>query len=392
MTALPPLRFTGATVLCDGEMQRRPLSIAEGMIADGRFPDVDLSGYVILPGIIDLHGDAFERHISPRPRTDMPLKNALASAARDAAAHGVTTAWFAQCWSWEGGQRSPDAAETLLASLKDYAAQAPIDIHAQLRCETHMVEGRERLVAAIETYGVGYVVFNNHLNEAIEVAKKDPLAFANWAMRSGRSSEEFIQILREAKDRGPEVPRHLCALAQSFDALGVTYGSHDDRDAETREKYRTLGAHIAEFPLTEKAAAAAKAMGGPVIMGAPNVLRGGSQSGNVSAQKLIALGLCDVLVSDYHYPALPAAIWVLVDRGICTLPEAWDMVSAAPAQIMGLKDRGTLEIGKRADAVILNAATRSIEATLSRGRVAHMSGDIVNRLMQCGQEMSLAAE
>ncbi|WP_339692993.1 alpha-D-ribose 1-methylphosphonate 5-triphosphate diphosphatase [Celeribacter baekdonensis] len=392
MAILPPLRFTGATLLRDGALQRRSLCVEQGRISRGAFPEVDLSGYLILPGIIDLHGDAFERHIAPRPRAPFPIRSGLSSAARDAAAHGVTTAWFAQCWSWEGGLRGPDYAEDLLGALQAFAPSALIDIRLQIRCETHMVDSRDRLLAAIRRFGVDYVIFNNHLPEAIDVAKKDPMEFATWAKRSGRSSEEFIKVLREAKDRKSEVPRHLCALAEAFDVLGVTYGSHDDPDAETREEFRLLGAHVAEFPTSEKAAAAAKAMNDPVLMGAPNVARGGSQSGNISAQRLIERGLCDALVSDYHYPALAAAAWTLVDKDVKTLPDAWAMISTKPAEIMGLSDRGALDFGKRADLVVVDEDTREIEATISNGRIAYMSGRIGERLARSGRDVRVAAE
>nr|WP_321511446.1 alpha-D-ribose 1-methylphosphonate 5-triphosphate diphosphatase [uncultured Celeribacter sp.] len=392
MALLPPLRFTGATILREGALQQRSVCIEDGRISRGAFPEVDLSGYLILPGIIDLHGDAFERHIAPRPRAPFPIRSGLASAARDAAAHGVTTAWFAQCWSWEGGLRGPDYAEELLQAWRDFTPQAPIDIRVQLRCETHMMDSRDRLLAAIRHYGVDYVIFNNHLPEAIETAKKHPLEFAHWAARAGRTPEDFIKILRDAKDRKSEVPRHLCLLAEAFDALGVTYGSHDDPDAETREEFRLLGAHVAEFPISEKAAAAAKAMNDPVLMGAPNVARGGSQSGNISAQRLIERSLCDALVSDYHYPALAAAAWHLVDQSVRSLPEAWAMISHAPAQIMKLSDRGNLDFGKRADLVIVNEATRDVEATISAGRIAYLSGGMGQRLANAGRDLPMAAE
>ncbi|PTQ75897.1 alpha-D-ribose 1-methylphosphonate 5-triphosphate diphosphatase [Celeribacter persicus] len=392
MSVLPPLSFSGASVLIDGTFRNIPFSIAEGLISDETFPEIDLSGYLILPGIVDLHGDAFERHIAPRPRAPFPIRAGLASAARDAAAHGVTTAWFAQCWSWEGGLRGPDYAEELLAEMQAFEAHTPIDIRLQIRCETHMIDSRERLLAAIRRFGVDYVVFNNHLPEAIEIAKKEPLEFAAWAKRGGRTPEQFIKVLREAKDRKNEVPRHLCALAEAFDTLGVIYGSHDDPDAETREEFRALGAHIAEFPISEKAAAAAKAMGDPVLMGAPNVARGGSQAGNISAQKLIERGLCDALVSDYHYPTLAAAAWTLVDKGVKDLAQAWAMISTNPARIMQLSDRGTLTPGKRADFVVINAETREIEVTVSGGRIAYLAGRAGQRLAASGAPMRLAAE
>ena len=113
---LPPLRLTGAQILRDGEMQRRSISIDRGRITQSRLAEVDLSGYLVLPGIIDLHGDGFERHMSPRPSAPFPLQAGLASTDREAAAHGVTTAYLAQGWSWEGGHRSPDHAEALMVA------------------------------------------------------------------------------------------------------------------------------------------------------------------------------------------------------------------------------------------------------------------------------------
>ena len=127
-------------------------------------------------------------------------------------------------------------------------------------------------------------------------------------------------------------------------------------------------------------------------MGAPNVVRGGSQSGNVSALHLVSRGLCDALVSDYHYPCLAQAAWVLVDRGIRDLPRAWELISKAPAEIMGLSDRGTLERGKRADFVVVNETTREIEATVCGGRLSYLAGEAGARLVGAMTGPRLAAE
>jgi len=378
---LPPLRFTGATLLRDGKLQKRSLVVEEGRIAKGPFPEVDLSGYFILPGIIDMHGDAFERHIAPRPSAPFPILSGLRATDRDAASNGVTTAWLAQSWSWEGGMRGPDFCEAFMKAVNDYRPDSLIDMRVQVRCETHMIDTRERLIDAITRHAIDYVVFNNHLSEGLQSAFDAPHKLAEWAAREGRSPEEFLKIIKHAAERERDVPRHLCALAEAFDRLGVTYGSHDDPDGETRETFRLLGAHIAEFPTHASAAAVAKACNDPVLMGAPNVVRGGSQSGNIAATHLIARGMCDALVSDYHYPSLAGAAWTLVDSGLKTLPDAWAMISSVPADLMGLSDRGQLEPGKRADFVVINETTREIEATISKGRVAYLTGDAALRFM-----------
>lgn len=114
-------------------------------------------------------------------------------------------------------------------------------------------------------------------------------------------------------------------------------------------------------------------------MGAPNVLRGGSHAGKVAAEGLVAEGLCDVLVSDYHYPALLGAALKLADR--YDWSRVWAMVSSAPAGALGLRDRGHLGAGARADVVVLNPATRRVEATFAAGRLVHATGAAAARLM-----------
>ncbi|QYK40627.1 MAG: alpha-D-ribose 1-methylphosphonate 5-triphosphate diphosphatase [Paracoccaceae bacterium] len=389
---LPPLRLTGADILRDGEMQRRSVCIADGRIARGPLPEVDLTGYLILPGIVDLHGDGFERHLFPRPGVDFPLAAGLASTDREAAAHGVTTAWLAQGWSWEGGSRSPEGAEALLSALAAFRPRALTDLRVQLRAEIHLVEAGARLIAAVARHRVGYVVFNDHLEQGHEMRRLRPDAFAHWSRRNGRTPEQMLAAIEAAEARSREVPRHLCRLADAFDEMGVLYGSHDDPDGETRERYSMIGARIAEFPTTRRAAAAARAMMSPVIMGAPNVVRGGSQSGNVSACDLIAEGLCDALVSDYHVPALALAAWTLVDRGMMALPQAWAMISTRPAEIMRLADRGRIEPGLRADLTVVNAETRMVEATIAAGRLSWLSGEAARRFLAQPQAMRMAAE
>lgn len=378
---LPPLRLTGATILRDGEMQQRSVAIANGRITKGPLPAVDLSGYHIMPGIIDLHGDAFERHIAPRPSAPFPIETGLRATDRDAAANGVTTAWMAQSWSWEGGQRSPDFAETFLQAVEDYRPQMDTDLRVQIRCETHTVPTRDRLLNAVERFGIDYVIFNNHLDEAQHLANAKPEELAHWAKKNGRSVEEHMALVNEAFEQGKDVPRYLCKLAEAFDRLGVIYGSHDDPDGDTRETYSLIGAKICEFPTARAPAALAKAVNDPVLMGAPNIVRGGSQSGNIAAMELVERQMCDALVSDYYYPALAQSAFQIADDGVLPLEDAWNLISRNPAQILRMPDRGVIDYGKRADLTILNAETRAIEATICAGRITHMSGGAAHRFM-----------
>ncbi len=386
------LRLTGAKVLRDSRLEEDTLALKNGVITAGALPEVDLSGYLLLPGIIDMHGDAFERHIAPRPSAPFPLDMGLRATDRDAAANGVTTAWLAQSWSWEGGHRGPEAAERLMSALDHYRGHANTDLRIQIRCETHTVDSGPRLLEAVKHHKIDYVVFNNHLEEALFLAREKPEEITVWAQKAGRTPEEHMRLVRTAFDQTPRVPRYLCSMAESFDALGVRYGSHDDPDGDTRERYSVLGARICEFPTARGPAAVAKAVGDHVVMGAPNIVRGGSQAGNIHAARLVEDSLCDVLVSDYHYPALSKAAFRLVDDGLCDLPEAWAMISTNAAEIMGLTDRGVLANGRRADIAIVNEQTHAVEGTISGGRITHLTGEAAQRFFANQPTSRLAAE
>lgn len=381
MPQTAPLRLTRARSLIDGALVEHPLTIAGGQIADGPGREVDLSGYLVLPGVIDLHGDGFERHLTPRPTAPFDKPRALVSLASELAANGITTAWMAQSWSWEGGHRSGAATQALLAALDVARKRLLPDVRVQIRLETHVVDEHAAVLRAVAAHKVDFVVFNNHLPEALELAAGRPDRFASWAAQHRLTSEEMLAIVRAAEAEEPRVPGALTEIAAEFSALGVKMGSHDDATPEARAFFRGIGAPVAEFPTTVAAARAAHAAGEPVLMGAPNVVRGGSQSGNIAAVDLVADGLVDALMSDYYYPALPQAALALVDQGLVDLPAAWAMISEAPAKIMGLDDRGRLAPGLRADVTVVNAATRQVELTLAQGRVAHLSGELARRLL-----------
>jgi alpha-D-ribose 1-methylphosphonate 5-triphosphate diphosphatase len=139
------------------------------------------------------------------------------------------------------------------------AIRALTDLRVQIRAETHLVEATDRLIAAVERHRVDFVVFNDHLAEGVEMAGGNMARFEHWARRLGRSADDLLAAIRRAGAEAPRVPRSLPTLAEAFDRLGVTYGSHDDPDGETRERFRALGAVVAEFPLRLSVAAAAQA-------------------------------------------------------------------------------------------------------------------------------------
>lgn len=392
MPQLPALRLTGAKVLRDDKLIEDALSFAAGQITSGNYAEVDLSGYYILPGIVDLHGDGFERHLQPRPNVHFDKTTALENADAELAANGVTTAVFAQCWSWLGGRRSPEYAINLLKAWGHYKPRSLVDIRFQIRYETHMVDTVDAMLEAVQTHGIDYLVFNNHIHDAANARETAPLGFAGYAAEAGRSPRQHATVLEEMLGNTNKVDESLKQIAAALNSMGVRYGSHDDETALARRYFDNLGADICEFPTTFEAAEQARALGNPILMGAPNVMRGGSQSGNIAAQDLVEAGLCDALVSDYYYPALQGAVWALVDRGVMSFEQAWALISTKPAIILGLHDRGHLTEGARADFIVMNPRTRRIEATVSNGQLAALSGEAGVRFAKNADVINIAAE
>lgn len=388
------LRLTGALSLLNSTLEDCDLTLNGTTFgpADSATHEVDLSGYWLLPGIVDLHGDGFERHIRPRPSAPFDKRHALQAADAELASNGVTTAWFAQSWSWEGGARAPDEAVALLEARRQIAHRLGSDIRIQLRFETHMPDDHAALMATVRSYHLDYIVFNNHLPEALEMADTKPARFATWAAQNGHEPDALLAIVRAAKQADPDIPAFLTGLAADLRAHGVTLGSHDDPDTATRAFYRGIGAQVCEFPTSIDAAQAARAAGDPVLMGAPNIVRGGSQSGNIAAMELVEDGLCDALISDYYIPAMAQAAWTIADARALSFAHAWEMISTRPAAIMGLNDRGRLTPGARADLVVMNPNTRRIEATIANGQITYSSAQAAQRFIQAGPRLAVAAQ
>ncbi len=378
------LTFSGADVLLPGRgVTRADLSIAEGVVQnnpEGR--RIDLSGYIILPGIIDLHGDGFERHIAPRRGAMKQMVEGILSVEAELAANGITTAVLAQFYSWEGGVRGPDFAAQVFEAIASVRDSSVTDLIPQLRFETHMLDDYADLPKRIAEWQVPYVVFNDHLPHDRLAEGRKPPRLTGQALKAGRNPDTHFELLLNMHARKAEVPAALDALCATLTEQGVRLGSHDDATASTRAEWRQRGARIAEFPETLIAAEAARAADDHIILGSPNVVRGGSHKGNASALDLIAMGLCDALASDYHYPSPRRAALVLAKSGLLDLAGAWDLVSSGPARVLGLKDRGQLSPEKRADLVILDATTHRVALTMSAGRISYLSGAIANRLFR----------
>jgi alpha-D-ribose 1-methylphosphonate 5-triphosphate diphosphatase len=371
----------GRALLPEGEAATDVL-VADGRIValDGgstRAITFDASDLLVLPGIVDIHGDAFERQFQPRPGVDFPADVALADTEAQLLANGITTAFHGVTLSWEPGLRSPEAWRTMLDALA--ARRWTCDMRVHMRWEAYNLDALDTALADIAAGRVHLVAFNDH-TPAILHKIGDPVAGAKYSDRAGMKLDAFRALAEKIAAREAEVPAAQARIAVAARQAGLPLASHDDATVPTRTAFREHGARICEFPMAEEVGEAARAAGDWVVMGSPNVVRGRSHLGWASAARLAEAGICNVLSSDYFYPAMARAALILARRGVLDLARAWALISANPAAAARLSDRGTISAGNRADLVIVDPMIPQVVATIAAGRVAFLSAAGAGRL------------
>jgi alpha-D-ribose 1-methylphosphonate 5-triphosphate diphosphatase len=355
------LAITGARVLLDADAAEAGVVVENGRIAalDAAAPAgarvLDAGGLILAPGIIDLHGDAFERSVQPRPGVNLPLDLAVADADAQAAAAGITTVFHGVTLSWEPGLRGAGMFTALLDALDRLHPHALVEHRIHIRMEAIAPDEAPLAVAAIDAGRAHMVAINDH-TAAMTRKAIDPAGAYPYAKRAGVSGPQIVALAERMLDRAAEGHAALARVLAAARDRGLPIASHDDDSPETRAHWRAQGATICEFPMNEATAGDARAHGESVVMGCPNVVRGGSHLGWHSAEAMVRAGLCDVLVSDYVWGAMAPAAFALVGRGAASLPAAWALVSANPARAAGLADRGRIAVGLRADLLLLDPA------------------------------------
>lgn len=334
---------------------------------------LDASGLLVLPGIVDIHGDAFERQIQPRPKTVFAHDIALGDTDRQLITNGITTACHGVTYSWEGGLRGGDAALMLMEQIEKHRAMLDADHRIHLRFENHNVGGLQQALEWIAQGRIAFFAFNEHLPSIVEKSKF-PEKLGAYAERARCDIDAFRQLLDEAQAYDDDVPQAIEQLAAACRERDIPMASHDDESSYDREHYQQLGVEISEFPRTQDALFTAMALDNRVIMGAPNVLLGGSHCGGLSTAQAVKSGMCDIMASDYYYPSLLHAPFRLAQLGMCTLADAWKLVSENPAAALKLADRGRIEQGRRADLVLVEhcaSGSARLVATIAAGKLAY---------------------
>ncbi|MEM6934636.1 MAG: alpha-D-ribose 1-methylphosphonate 5-triphosphate diphosphatase, partial [Pseudomonadota bacterium] len=288
----------------------------------------------------------------PRPGVFFDLETALIETDRQLLANGITLAYLALTISWEPGLRSLDSARKVISALLHLRPRLLCDIRIQLRWEVFALDAVDQVEAWLELDPKPTLAFNDHftgLANGDRIRHKIP----DYAARSGLTIDRYQKLLDDTKARAPDVEAAKKRLIATAEQTGVVCFAHDEVSAETRRENRALGITVSEFPLSESAAQEARSNGEETVLGAPNVLRGGSHIGALDAEPAIREGLCTVLASDYYYPSLLRAAYRLADGLPERLPSVWPTLASNAARAVGQRNRGAIEFGQRGDLVAL---------------------------------------
>ena len=355
----PELVLANAQVVTAADSFRGAVTLRAGKIAavtdGGAVPTgaIDCQGELLLPGLVDLHTDHCERHAVPRPGVQWdPLEAAIAHDAQVAAA-GITTVFDSLVVGLrDADQTRRDLLGEIMAAVEKgetlglFRSQHFLHLRCEVtdptlldQVEPHMDHPLLRLVSIME-HTVGQRQFP-------DAEKYREILIKLFHVPPEQVDERFRRDAEASRTFAPTYRAAICRMAH---ARGIPVAAHDDETLEHEEEAAHLGMALSEFPTTLVAAEAARECGMATIMGAPNVVKGGSQTGNVSALELVKAGLLDILASDYVPVSLLSATLCLTEDDIgLSLPQAVKMASLAPAKAAGLDDRGEIAVGKRAD-------------------------------------------
>jgi alpha-D-ribose 1-methylphosphonate 5-triphosphate diphosphatase len=250
-----------------------------------------------------------------------------------------------------------------------------VDNRVQLRWETFCFEAIDLIRDALSGPRQPSIAFNDHtsmllLDPSISLQERpfdldpnfpaldpgSPVFADKMAERAKRAKlpvSDMIAMARTMWERRPQVLAAINEVSALGEAAGAPMLSHDDSQIETRDFYRARGARICEFPMNRRVARAARDAGDFIVFGAPNATRGGSHLASIGAADMIREGLCDILASDYYYPAMLLGLARLKADGVGSLQDLWPLVSGNPARASGLEDRGTIKVGSRADLILV---------------------------------------
>lgn len=366
-------------VLPDRVLPRGSVLVEDGVVAEiaegpARRPAIEGRGALLLPGLVDIHGDMIERELEPRPGAGFPVEMAVLELDKRLVVTGVTTAFTAVSFSDSrtyGHVRSEARAREMIETIARLRDVLLVDLRVHARFEVNNERAAPVLAELVAKGAVDLVSLTDHTPGQGQY--RDLERYVAYISRTrGREAAEVEAKAREQmmdRETNPQtwdVVREVTELARE---RGLPIASHDDDIPAKVELMRELGAAISEFPVTLEAAEAAKRLGMWTVMGAPNALRGASMSGNIGALDVLQAGLLDALAADYHPAAMVHAAFAIAEAGLLPLHDAVALVTSGPARSVGLHDRGRIAPGLRADlAVVEPAPVPRLRAAMREGR------------------------
>ncbi len=315
--------------------------------------EIDAGGAWLIPGLVDLHSDAIEKWIEPRPNVHFPHSLAFAQADVMNALHGITTPFHSISFAdGDIGLRNAACAERLVCALANWTPHSQIHYRCHCRYEVTDPDSLQALLRVMAKGHAHMVSFMDHTPGRGQF--KDTAAYRTFLMTSAQQTFDEADCLVARKlANADSAPARIAELAAAARQYGLPLAAHDQDQPELIPGIAKLGVSICEFPINIETAREAKRRNMTTVFGAPNLLRGESQNGSMRAIEGIREGVADCLCSDYLPAALINAVFSLARRGELPLAAAVRLVTANPATAAGLTDRGVLQPGKRADLVLL---------------------------------------
>lgn len=353
--------LSNARLVLADQLIHGSLLIRDGVIADisagaSSLPQAqDLDGALLLPGLIELHTDNLEKHMSPRPGVDWPSASAVLTHDAQIVAAGITTVFDALSIGDINpkGKRMQQLGVMLEAiAAAEAAGQTRAEHRLHLRCEVSHPQCLELFRELVEQPLVQMVSVMDHAPGQRQFARMEKYREYYMGKYHLSPAEMDAFVTEQLANSARHSDQQRAAIVDICRSRDLALASHDDATLEHVTESADFGMAIAEFPTTFEAAEASHARGLKVLMGAPNIVRGGSHSGNIAAADLARRGVLDILSSDY-YPAslLQAALGLAEQDNGYDLPRAIATISLAPARAAGLDDRGEIAVGLRADLV-----------------------------------------
>jgi len=399
--------IANATLVLPSEVvEHGAIAVVDGRIAEvgpaetlksGGLQVIDAQGAYCIPGLVDLHDDEIETEVNPRRGAALPAPFARRNYLQRALSSGITTAFMAIAYAdlefTIANPRTLKAALETGDEIRSDPNRGGLEQHVLPRFAIDRPDvlrdvvlplTRELPVRAAAFLGAGYSRFEDAMQDRLKAIYPEPEGCLRLLNRyfAGDTGERDRLLQANPADLAPEelVPHLLCQLHREHEIAPLILSTHDDETPEKVELMRALGASLCEMPVEVAAAQRARDLGMWISVGAPNIARGGSTRGRLSAADLVAEDLADIIVADYHAPSQLYAMFEVVRLGAADLTRAVRLGATNPALAVGMEDRGRIEAGLRGDLALVRVedGVPVVEATLAEGVVKHAARAIAD--------------